>query len=100
MSETRFTLGPWIAAGSSFGEPKMKYASCVVPESVDDGIDICEMPFDHYDPEQEANASLIAAAPDLYAVLDQIATDIEAQGVLIEWHQAALNVLAKARGEG
>lgn len=72
MSETKFTPGPWIPAGPSFGEPKMKYANSVIPDRDDDEYpdDICEMPLLFYDEEQEANAHLIAAAPDMYEELE------------------------------
>jgi hypothetical protein len=98
MSETKFTPGPWIVAGPSFGEPKMKYASCVIPDSEDnDGIDICEMPFDHYNPEQEANAHLIAAAPDMYKTLEWLLHIHSIPGLARGEIQ---KTLAKARGEG
>jgi hypothetical protein len=90
MSETKFTPGPW------------KIVEDRVPSSLEvygGTTAICEC-WRRANPETEiANANLIAAAPELYVVLDQIATDIESQGVLIEWHQVALDALAKARGE-
>ena len=50
--------------------------------------------------KEKANARLIAAAPDLYTVLSQIRTDMEAQDALFEWWGAVDAALAKARGEG
>jgi hypothetical protein len=72
MSETKFTQGSWIPAGPSFGEHKMRFASSVVLDRDDDEYpdDICAMPLPYYDEEQEANANLIAAAPDLYRALE------------------------------
>jgi hypothetical protein len=83
MSETKFTPGPWKIGAYESGRMAVDGAN---GEEVTGYIDI-------------EDAHLIAAAPDLYWILHQIATDIEAQGVLIEWHQAALDALAKARGE-
>lgn len=114
MSETKFTPGPWIPAGPSFGEPKMKYANSVIPDRDDDEYtdDICEMPLLFYDEEQEANAHLISAAPDMYAELEAAMNVFR----FYQGHHAAkghsdkeqtnkqyadriAKVLAKARGE-
>jgi hypothetical protein len=93
VSEAKFTPGPWVVS-----ENKHPPVSGYIFHSVfaSTGETICE---DLPNEEGKADAHLIAAAPDLYTVLNQIATDIEAQGVLIEWHQAILDVLAEARGD-
>jgi len=103
MSETKFTPGPWIQAGPSFGEPKMKFANSVIPDRDDDEYpdDICEMPFPYYDEEQEANAQLIAAAPELYDALNAMLTHMgmdEDEFTKVTFDQARA-ALAKARGE-
>lgn len=84
MNETKFTPGPW------------RYVNGVQICSTKDPIAKVWM---MRNGEGKANAHLIAVAPELYWVLHQVVTDIESQGVLIEWHQAILDVLAKARGE-
>ena len=48
------------------------------------------------DPEGQANARLIAAAPELYAALEKAVTGLEAAGFGCEYAKAALR---KARGE-
>ena len=67
------TPGPWIGCGPSFGDPLPRYTTEIVTESMDDedGFDttICLLDFAHYDDENEANARLIAAAPDLLEAL-------------------------------
>ena len=77
---TQHTPGPWIGAGPSFGDPLPRYTTSIMTElEHEDGgyIEICELPFHHHDDENEANARLIAAAPDLLAVLSEfkIASD-------------------------
>jgi hypothetical protein len=72
---TQHTPGPWIGAGPSFGDPLPRYTTTIMTEweHQDDGyIQICELPFHHHDDENEANARLIAAAPDLLEALQQI----------------------------
>jgi len=85
MSETKFTPGPWKSCKSHYGK----------------GYRYVQLGEEDYTTTEmlPADAYLVAAAPDMYSILHQVATDIEAQGVLIEWHQAILDVLAKARGE-
>ena len=68
----KHTPGPWTGAGPSFGDPLPRYTTEIVTEwegDDDDVICICELPFSHYDDENEANARLIAAAPDLLAAM-------------------------------
>jgi hypothetical protein len=70
---SKHTPGPWIGAGPSFGDPLPRYTTSIVTEwgHEDEGcIDICELPFHHYDDENEANARLIAAAPALLEALE------------------------------
>lgn len=65
---TQHTPGPWIGAGPSFGDPYPRYTTSIVTEREDDDegiVEICELPFHHRDDENEANARIIAAAPDL-----------------------------------
>lgn len=66
------TPGPWIGAGPSFGDPLPRYINEIVTVEEDEygGVEtICRLPFNTYDAENEANALLIAAAPDMLAAL-------------------------------
>ena len=72
---TQHTPGPWIGAGPSFGDTFPRYTTSIMTdwEHEDEGhIDICELPFHHHDDENEANARLIAAAPDLLEALKEM----------------------------
>ncbi len=80
MSESKFTPGPWIEAGPSSDGITIRVDS-VVTDRFDDpgdlGDDICIMP-DYNDEETNvANASLIAAAPDMYAVLKDLEESVD-----------------------
>lgn len=69
---TKHTPGPWIGAGPSFGGPLPRYTTEIITESEDENGEvrsICELPVAHHDDENEANARLIAAAPELLAAL-------------------------------
>ena len=70
---TQHTPGPWIGAGPSFGDQFPRYTTEITTEDErygDGHIQICELPFHHHDEENEANARLIAAAPDLLEALN------------------------------
>jgi hypothetical protein len=72
---TQHTPGAWIGAGPSFGDPFPRYTTSIVTEREHDDegiIEICELPFHHRDDENEANARLIAAAPDLLEALQHV----------------------------
>lgn len=93
---SKHTPGPWIGAGPSFGDPLPRYTTEIVTEwEGDEGdvISICEMPFHHHDDENEANARLIAAAPDLLEACKAALSDDQPY---IEKCRAAI---AKATGE-
>ena len=101
MSDTKFTPGPWAmdAMGNVWG----------------DDTKVCEMsvmPRQYYSyrkktqQEHEANAHLIAAAPDLYEalVIAKIAMErddhhINATGNFTTGYRKVLAALAKAKGE-
>ena len=73
---SKHTPGPWIAAGPSFGDPLPRYTTEIVTEREDEdgaATSICELPFHHHDDENEANARLIAAAPELLELLREAA---------------------------
>ena len=92
------TPGPWIGAGPSFGDPLPRYTTSIMTEweHEDDGfIDICAFPFHHHDGENEANARLIAAAPELLEALQAIIDT----GLSTSKITAAKKAIAKATGE-
>ena len=91
MSDTKFTPGPWMA------EAENVHTGCVATchgdadtwfevwsENWEGGID------------QEANANLIAAAPDMYALLKDILENYECGDIV---DQEIQEVLAKAEGK-
>jgi hypothetical protein len=114
-AETKFTPGPWQRADDDEwridgAEPS---AACgvyvaTVASRHDFDVDHHEPLSDDLDAEFEANASLIAAAPDLYAALSALVTEIRAycspecddEGAPGAAElKAADAALAKARGE-
>jgi hypothetical protein len=96
---TQHTPGPWIGAGPSFGDPLPRYTTSIMTEwEHEDGgyIEICELPFHHHDDENEANARLIAAAPDLLEALQHL---MVAHGEQLDYaFQQAQEAIAKATG--
>lgn len=77
---SKHTPGPWIGAGPSFGDPLPRYTTEIVTEyeGEDEEVrSICELPFAHHDDENEANARLIAAAPELLEALKEAINLIE-----------------------
>ena len=88
MSETKFTPGPWKVTVSENG----------IDVGVDglDGETITGW-IEPYD------AHLIAAAPDMYMVLEEVFDEVEnymeRTGRSVTWGEKAKAALAKARGE-
>ena len=98
MSETKFTKGPWKATYDS------QLQAAIEIYNTEDRIMVAVLPDRgtiEAMSEIEANANLIAAAPDLYASLETIchdcigkeATDILCEGCHVD------KALRKARGE-
>ena len=103
MSETKFTPGPWRISAGNIGNAIEAQSGKNVHE-FDDGFRIlatfqpCE-PTGKYLEEQEnakANANLIAAAPEMYAVLAWLNCR---GGLGSDVHKSIDAALAKARGE-
>src|SRR5690625_4088729 len=105
--ETKWTPGPWASTDHGVGEIVVYdegTQSCLA--SLDeDGDSSCAWP-KHYStsPEARANANLIAAAPDLYAALEEARGTIQA--LIDEGYTGHIDqlgridaALAKARGE-
>jgi len=81
----RFTPGPWITDGKFVGNTLEDYVAMVVGDSKEERI---------------ANAALVASAPEMYALLDEI--DSQPAMGMDEWvgYVVRVNaVLKKARGE-
>jgi len=111
MSETKFTPGPWVtkqngryidcdgwhaedanSSMSGFVGVSDEYGNvaALVVESIG-GVQ---------EEQQEANASLIAAAPEMYAALKEVADLIVESGMDLTFDLDSIQeALAKARGE-
>lgn len=90
MSEAKFTKGEWeIVIGDEVSDSTLRVFSGAV----------CVSYHGHYCQEAIANAHLIAAAPEMYEMLEEFRDFAVRQGwqhVLID---GANKLLAKARGE-
>jgi hypothetical protein len=84
MTETKHTLGPWY-----IGRDVNGFVSVQVGDSLTERDLICDC-------YTEENATLIAAAPDMYEALQWIVENADEDSVV----SAAKAALAKARGEG
>jgi hypothetical protein len=91
VNATKWTAGPWHNDSRNYG-----YGPCDVngPRLADgsDYAPICTA-------NTEANAQLIAAAPELYAALELVVRDSEAGCLRVDTVEHIKDVLAKARGE-
>ncbi len=94
--ETKFTPGPWIAGKYMF-DADLPFVDIYADEAP---IGL-KLPAMAYGEKAEANAHLIAAAPDMYAALEDIARGkLQGPGNFETYVIAiAEKVLAKARGE-
>jgi len=91
--ETKFTEGPWTFCQYNHGE-------IVAIDKEDDEYSelICDTLITG-DEEWEANAHLIAAAPDMYAMLEDMYETLCLIGDDGEETEEIKSLLAKARGE-
>ncbi len=71
--KVKHTAGPWTA-GKLMNDSAPRYADCYrIHRSGADSPIVCEVPdFTDEFGEHEANVAIIAAAPDMYAVLREI----------------------------
>ena len=91
MSEDKFTPGPWSAPD------KGKLRGAVVAK---DGEMVCDPSgAGRHEDEAEANARLIAAAPEMYYILDIIDTYYDIKGVNNRWERTISKLLKEVRGE-
>jgi|DEB0MinimDraft_3_1074331.scaffolds.fasta_scaffold63928_1 hypothetical protein len=93
MTKPKFTPGPWVKVGRYLIRPEKvtEYVDAPVARTRSKGLR------KRSDEESEANAHLIAAAPDLYDMLKTIEND---DGIVPGWLWDRIQAtLAKARGE-
>lgn len=107
MSEAKFTKGKWfIEKDANWNDDCWAISA---KRDSDGSVHHCfaevvyKMEHEEKNEELEANAHLIAAAPDIYHSLKEIvddARDYESRGgKLPSWVKSAEDALAKARGE-
>lgn len=92
----KFTDGPWIV------HPMVARVDCQKLSEKGGLLPVCQMlwPTDERsEDETEANAHLIASAPDLYEALQQIVSMQPRTDVQRHWFAKGAEALAKARGE-
>ena len=87
MSNTKFTKGEWAVSIQGFDD--FKSIAVIVPNG---GFEVTNIP------DAEANAHLIAAAPDMYHYLDELKNKMIGNKA-IEYKNQIEQLLKKARGE-
>ena len=91
MSDDKFTPGPWSAPD------KGKLRGAVVAK---DGEMVCDPSgAGRHEDEAEANARLIAAAPEMYYILDIIDIYHALKGVNNRWQRTISKLMKNVRGE-
>ena len=91
MSEDKFTPPPWSVPS------KGNLRGAVVAK---DGEVVCDPSgTGRHEDEMDANARLIAAAPEMYYILDIIDTYHAIKGVNNRWERTISKLLKKVRGE-
>ena len=94
MGEPRFTKGPWKHVRYEHDDyPQDDYSYIVNPE----GKEICVM--DYCGGDDYNNADLIAAAPELYDMLQKILDEHVIPTYKAQMAQDVIRILKKARGE-
>lgn len=88
MSETKFTKGEWKVSGASISCKGSGYIAKALPVYMDKQ-------------ERTANAHLIAAAPEMYELLELAISYIDGDSIedFIYNYKDIKKLLAKARGE-
>ena len=91
MSDDKFTPPPWSVSD------KGELRGAVVAK---DGKMVCDPSgAGRHEDEAEANARLIAAAPEMYYILDIIDTYHALKGVNNRWERTISKLMKKVRGE-
>ena len=105
MSLPKWTPGRWIVEPASLdqrGQPHFHYILTEKTPSSYDQVIVASTWLDSTCPQAQANANLMAAAPDLYATLKAI-LDINSKSLIslvgVRQWLAGQDVLAKACGE-
>lgn len=93
MTERKWTPGPW-----KWVEGKGTWRGSIEPDVCDFGDDTQYYPTEG-EPPNEANAHLIAAAPDLYDALEALLVTKAPDFIPSRLWDDARAALAKARGE-
>ncbi len=99
---SKFTPGPWVVFNSAHDEQEIVGVTSQADEHIDsdgDGADICEMANAGYlgQEQVEANARLIAAAPDLYEALKALLHEVNEAGLGTAKDYGWPNALNKTR---
>lgn len=92
MSEARFTKGPWKCCHSEYPDGSWNGDY----EISADGLFVAGVSRSDVINEADFNAPLIAAAPEMYEMLESVAEDY---GIYNPVHKQIQALLAKARGE-
>ena len=90
MSEPKWTAGPWKTT-AKYRDITGPNGEVIVEETSIDAV-VTKA-------QAAANAQLIAAAPDLYEILDEIINQVERQGWESKLYDQAKTILAQARGD-
>lgn len=99
MNEPKFTKGPWYAYSHDFKDCLDEYYTEWGVSSSKTKRSICTMLGVDSEDEINANASLIAAAPEMYDLLLDIVTDYQCMPNPAVMANKIETVLKKARGE-
>jgi len=89
MSQTKFTKGEWINVKADFSD--FDIAITTQKRWDTSVVNIVEVTVDwngELAAEQKANASLIAAAPDMYAMVDSLSNELHAMINEVNMHRA------------
>ena len=95
MNNPQFTSGPWHV---SENQP-------TVVGNKEKAVCKCEIDWDLGAKERKANAALIAAAPEMYAMLEQLVEAVKTLNAISlikikdKLIEDAVNIIKKARGE-
>ena len=99
MSAPKFTKGPWYAYSHDIKDCLDEYYTEWGVSSSETKRGICAMLGADSEDEINANAALIAAAPDMYALLQKILDNKIIPDYKAHVAQEIIKLLKKARGE-
>lgn len=99
MDEPKFTKGPWYSYSHDFKDCLDEYYTEWGVSSSDTKRGICTMLGADSEDEINANAALIAAAPELYDMLQKILDEHVIPTYKAQMAQDVIRILKKARGE-